>query len=379
VSSESVPKPPPEALPLAPPRSREVYLDAFRGLMALVMIQGHVSDSLLTPAIRGSAWYQWEVIFHGSTAPGFLFASGFVAGLARAPLPLSAVLRRGRRLLFVLGVGYALHLPYASFWKTLQASPDELAALFQCNALQAISITQLCVLLLQFFLGRRWRSMTFLLLLLVLLLGPFVWAGNLSTRLPPALGAYLDSTSGSPFPLFPFASFVLGGALAGSLLGRDAGKTRRRRTVQAGVALVVLGILLSILLEGRVDFWGVSPAYVSIRLGGLLLLLRLVEGAARRKLPGIPAVAILGRETLLVYVVHLILLFGGITGTALLGDYVGELGVRGVVLVLLVMVPFLYLLARLWHAAKQRSPREAQLAIVFVTVAFVYEFMTRPW
>ena len=63
-------------------------------------------------------------MFHGSTAPGFLFASGFVAGLPRAPLSLTASLRRARRLLFVLGVGYALHLPYFSLWKVLaEADP----------------------------------------------------------------------------------------------------------------------------------------------------------------------------------------------------------------------------------------------------------------
>jgi hypothetical protein len=254
-----------------------------------------------------------------------------------------------------------------------------MAALFQCNALQAISITQLGVLLLQFWLGGGWRRVTLLLLLLVLILGPFVWALNLSPALPLALGSYLDSSSGSPFPLFPFASFVLAGTLAGSFLGREARKSRGKKAVQVGFALVILGLLLAFLLEGRVDFWGVSPAYVSIRLGGLLLLLRLVEEAARRKLPGILALALLGRETLLVYVLHLLLLFGGITGYALLGDYVGTLSVKGVVLVLLLMVPFLYLVARLWHAAKQWAPREAQLGIVFVTVAFLYEFMTRPW
>jgi hypothetical protein len=28
---------------------REVYIDAFRGLMALVMVQGHLCDALLSP------------------------------------------------------------------------------------------------------------------------------------------------------------------------------------------------------------------------------------------------------------------------------------------------------------------------------------------
>src|SRR5881628_3294207 len=109
-----------------PRRNRELYIDAFRGVMALLMVQGHVFDDLVSAAGRAAPWYQFEVMFHGSTAPGFLFASGFVAGLPRAPLSLRASLRRARRLLFVLGVGYALHLPYLSLWKTLlQATPAD--------------------------------------------------------------------------------------------------------------------------------------------------------------------------------------------------------------------------------------------------------------
>ncbi len=87
--------------------------------MALVMVQGHVTDALLTAAALAQPWYVFQQMFHGSTAPGFLFASGFVAGLPRAPLSLRASLRRARRLLFVLGVGYFLHLPYFSLWKTV--------------------------------------------------------------------------------------------------------------------------------------------------------------------------------------------------------------------------------------------------------------------
>jgi hypothetical protein len=67
--------------------------------MALAMVQGHVTDTLLTAAALAQPWYVFQQIFHGSTAPGFLFASGFVAGLPRAPLSFRASLRRTRRRL----------------------------------------------------------------------------------------------------------------------------------------------------------------------------------------------------------------------------------------------------------------------------------------
>src|SRR5262249_58377708 len=123
---------------------------------------------LAPPARRATPWSVFQPIFPGSAAPGFLFASGLVAGLPRAPLSLRASWRRGRRLLFVLGVGYALHLPYLSFWKTRAASASEAAALFACDALQVIAVTQLFVILLQLAAGRRWTRVAGVLAVVVI-------------------------------------------------------------------------------------------------------------------------------------------------------------------------------------------------------------------
>ncbi len=348
--------------------------------MALAMVQGHVMDTLLTPEALARPWYVFQQVFHGSTAPGFLFASGFVAGLPRAPLSPQAGSRRARRLFFVLGVGYLLHLPYSSLWKTIAAAtPDERALFFACDALQVIAATQLLVLVLQWVAGRQWTGWAGALGVAVIAASPFVWASGLSARLPEALAPWLDERTGSRFPLFPFSAFVLAGTLAGATLGRAEPRQRHRREVAWGLGLVGLGALLAWALSGRVEFWGASPAYAVVRLGGLLLLLRLVEVAARAGVPGIPALALLGHETLLVYVLHLYLLFGGFFGNSLLTPWHGGLGFAGSSWVLLLMLPVLLGAAWLWRTAKHRAPHEAQLALVFVTVVFLYEFVTRAW
>jgi fucose 4-O-acetylase-like acetyltransferase len=364
----------------APPgKRREIYIDAFRGLMALVMVQGHLCDSLLRPDIRAEAFYQFQTLFHGSTAPGFLFASGFVAGLPRAPLSLRASLRRARRLLFVLLVGYALHLPYFSFWKTALASPAEKAALFACHALQVIAVTQLFVLGLQWIAGRRWIAVAGVLTVVVLAAGPWVWAAGLGARLPTALAPYVDQRTGSTFPVFPYSAFVLAGTVAGAALGRRDATTRHRRALLWGFGLLVLGAFLARLLEGKVDFWSISPGYALIRLGGLLLLLRLVEAAAAWRLPGTQAFALLGHETLLVYCLHLYFLFGGVVGAPPLGGLVGRLGFTQAALVLALMVPVLLGAAWVWNRLKARAPREASLLLAFLTVYFTFLFLLRPW
>ncbi len=361
------------------PRNREIYIDVFRGLMALVMLQGHVSDSLLSPELQADPLYQFQRLFHGSTAPGFLFASGFVAGLPRAPLSARASLRRARRLLYVLGVGYFLHLPYFSFWKTLVASPAEQAALFACDALQCIAVTQLAVLGLQWVVGARWTAAAGGLAALVLAAGPFVWAARVSEALPPFLSAYVDERTGSHFPLFPYSAFVLAGTVAGAGLGRREPRTRHRRTLLAGLACLAAGALLHLGLGGGAEFWHISPGYALIRLGGLLLLLRLVEAAAARGLPGVRPLALLGHETLQVFVLHLVLLYGGVLGPSLLLPHHGQLGYASTAAILLGMLPVLYAAAWLWHRTKVSAPHEAQAALFCLGAAFLWTFFTSPW
>jgi len=363
-----------------PRRSREIYIDAFRGLMALVMVQGHIFDDLVSAADRAAPWYQFQVMFHGSTAPGFLFASGFVAGLPRAPLSLRASVRRARRLLFVLAVGYFLHLPYLSIWKTAQATPAQKAELFACNPLQLIAVSQLGLLALQWIAGRRWVVVAAASAVAILVAAPFVWSAALSTRVPLWLGGYLDPAAApSQFPVFPFAAFVLAGTVAGAWLGRTDRATRHRRSVRAALVLVAGGVLVSILLAGRVDFWSVSPGYALLRMGGLVLVLAAVEWAAAHDLPGIRPLGLIGHETLVVYFLHLVLLFGGVLGHSPLSDYAGRLGFGGALVVLLAMLPVLYVAAWSWHRFKMRRPHAAQLVLAFVTVLVLWEFLTRPW
>jgi fucose 4-O-acetylase-like acetyltransferase len=364
----------------SPKGLREIYIDAFRGLMALAMVQGHVTDTLLAAAARAEPWYAFQQMFHGSTAPGFLFASGFVAGLPRSPLSLRASLRRARRLAFVLGVGYSLNLPYFSLWKSLGvASPTARALALSCNALQVIAVTQLLVLVLQWIAGRHWTRVAAVIAFAVVVVAPWVWVSGLSARMPEAVAAYLDASTGSRFPVFPFSAFVLAGTLAGAALGRAEPRRRHRRAIAWGLGLVLLGIALVRPLAGVVDFWGPSPAYTLVRLGGLVLLLLLVEVASRLGLPGVRALALLGHETLLVYVLHLYVLFGGPFGSSPLTAWHGRMGFGGALVVLALMLPVLLAAAWLWRKAKHRAPHEAQLGLVFVSTAFVYEFLTRPW
>jgi hypothetical protein len=198
-------------------------------------------------------------------------------------------------------------------------------------------------------------------------------------RLPAPIGAYLDmSVTPSQFPVFPFAAFVLAGAVAGAALGRQDPSTRRRRGLIGGVFLIAAGIALSAPLRWIVDFWGVSPAYALIRIGALLLILLGVEAVSRRT-EAVRPLALLGHETLLVYVLHLLMLYGGVVGTSPLARHFGTLGFAQATGVLVLMLPVVFFAAWAWHRFKARAPHAASLSLLFLGIAFTYEFLTRPW
>lgn len=373
---------PPEVGPVRRPRTRrELYIDVFRGLMALVMVQGHLFDTLLHAAARAEPLYVWQQMFHGSTAPGFLFASGFVAGLPRAPLAWKALRRRARRLLFVLAVGYALRLPYLSLWKILaEGTPTERAIAVACDALHAIAVSQLVVLGLQRLAGGRWIPLAAAAAVAVVVLSPLAWMPEVSAAVPLPIAAYVSPVRApSQFPLFPNAAFVLAGTVAGATLGRSSADVRRRRAVKWGGGLLLAGSALSWPLFGHVDFWGPSPAYALMRLGALLVLLRAVEEVCVRAPRLVRPLSLLGHETLLVYVLHLYLLFGGVLGPAPLGAWTGQLGFTRAAGALALLVPLLLVAALGWRTFKAKAPREATLVLAFLATALVYELVTRPW
>ena len=134
-------------------------VDLFRFLVLFFMIQGHLFRAYLLPAIRQQQWYKLHEVFHGFVAPGFLFVAGFAAFLSfhnkrQNYIHLDAAFfKRLRRILFVIAIGYWIHLPFLSLRKTLQfvrlgRAGDFLKVdILQCIGVGLLLFTLLAVLL----------------------------------------------------------------------------------------------------------------------------------------------------------------------------------------------------------------------------------------
>ena len=188
------------------------------------MIQGHLFRAYLLPSIRQLPWYKIHEVLHGFVAPGFLFAAGFTAFLSfhnkrQNYIRLDgAFFKRLRRILFVIAVGYWIHLPFLSLRKTLLAVGRGQAGNFlrvdilQCIGTGLLLFTLLAVLLK----GERAVTLATALAGALFFLLP---EAVKDIRLHPVLDPYFDYRV-SLFPLFPWLGYLCLGVVAAFLYSR---------------------------------------------------------------------------------------------------------------------------------------------------------------
>jgi uncharacterized membrane protein len=281
---------------------RDPWLDAVRGFSVVAMVLGHTLDLTLEAGLREHPLIVLYWSFRGLTAPLFLVAAGWALASSFSAVDPDTVGRRMRRAALVLALGYGLHWPGLSAALAMSHKGTLGPHLLAFDALPCIGW---CIAggvgllaLLPRRVGRIGAMGTIALWL------PFVT--GLSWSVGTGSGWLWQGVLGHPearFPLVPWAAFFfLGGAL--SLLLSGVGE-RRHRTM----ALLLAGGLVVLLLErtGLEDWSPTSPWPAFYRMGQVMLVLGLLSLAAVSRLPALLA---LGRNSLGVYVAHLVLLYG---------------------------------------------------------------------
>ncbi len=265
------------------------------------MIETHVCNTFLRADLRSDPLFAWANFWNGLVAPSFLFVAGYLQGLSMARQQGQVAARKWLRLGGLLLVGYALHLPVQAWGAGLSEQAWRVGT--QIDILQCLGVSLLCVLALQRWAG-RWAP-------LLLLLG---FAGALGVAdfaqawrgLPMPLLAFLNGSTGSLFPLFPWAAFVFAGALAGlwaARWGRVPGPVRQS-LLELALPVFVLGLKW---WTARSGVWSaVGAAFFFERLAwvlGLAWACKWLLGWAQPKW-----LLLAGSQSLCLYMTHLLLI-----------------------------------------------------------------------
>lgn len=319
----------------SPGESRRVeFIDLLRGWAVIVMIETHVMNATLRSDITAGGVFQYVKFLNGLVAPSFLFASGLAWAItarrkhAEYTTPGAGLRRQCARLLMIAAVGYLLHLPKFSLGKLLyDTTGEEWRSFFMVDILQCIAVSLLAMQILLFVHKSERRMYSSLMGITVVMLWatPLLWGFDFWSVMPWPVAAYLNGVHYSLFPLFPWSVFLFAGALFGYayLRARDraaAGSapgalTGMMRMVPVwAIALIAASVLLEPVLSGFYpvyDYWRYSPGFVLIRIGLVLLLAAGMFWYEHRRdvAPG-SIVTLLGRHSLMVYALHLMLIYG---------------------------------------------------------------------
>ena len=373
--------------------SRVEIIDMLRGWAVIVMIETHVFNATLSGEATSSTLFYYLKFFNGLVAPSFLFASG-LAYAVTTRRKMKQYLQFGRplfkqlsRILLILAIGYILHVPFFSLQRLRAGiTTEQYQGFFQVDILQCIAVT-LLILQCTLFLFRVERIIYWVTGALgvgFVFLAPIVWGIDFWTILPWPIAAYLNGLRYSLFPLFPWAGFLLAGTLAGFVYvtahernmphGAGPGEISMMRSLLwIGGSAILLSVaiepLAGYLYPGH-DYWRASPGFFFLRLGLVAVLCSFLHMYQQwRGISPHSIITLFGRESLLIYVLHLLMIYGTFGEFKFAAEAGQSFGYDGAGITTILLLLLMYVSARFWSHVKKESPR---LKVIFnvCTVTF---------
>jgi uncharacterized membrane protein len=317
------------------PSKRCDWLDLLRGWAVIIMIEVHCVNVWLHRGLIPD----WLHFVNGLVAPSFIMCAGYSLALStfRPDGTLRPFSPTGRRLGFILICAYLLHAPGFTLaeW-TVLATPQKFRELCKFDVLQCIVFS---LLILQGLARLIRRPLAYAAAALTLAMGaawaaPYLWRpGVASTWWLPARyllnGNTMDGVT-ALFPLFPWVAFAAFGSVLGVCYREVRVQPRagqaRWSEAQWLVALAACGALLVAWGTWQAPTWLWGGPWPSSEMGrlhnttlpsvaqrlGVVCLAGSFLGwfeAVRGTWPGPRAVEASSRESLLLYMLHLNLIF----------------------------------------------------------------------
>lgn len=304
----------------APPSStstRDPFFDIARVVALVGMIGTHTSNALLADTFKhNEAYYAWRFLT-GLVAPLFLVLAGWLFARGRSGSSWSA--SRTVRYLSYVALGYALHWPVRDWldWRTI--SDVSWQRFIQVDVLQLLGIGLITLQVLRWALPstHAFRVAAGAAGLGIAATTPLVASVDWTGLLPAALASYVWQGPGTLFPIFPWMAYLLAGAALAGVAPTGHGHPRHRfvRLATGGTLLVAVGWAAELFGPQwlrELDYWRTSPLLVCVRLGAVLLVLALSAAVPPLPTRWARGVRIFAERSLLVYVLHVVLVYGSV-------------------------------------------------------------------
>lgn len=366
-------------------KKRALFIDLLRGLVLLIMIEVHVFNSMLIPAIKESGWFSYLNFINGLVAPSFLFVSGlvFVLSLQKSVDELrkfgKIFWKKIGRIFLILIAGYSLHLPNFPLKKILNNPTQHvLNDLFMVDVLQCIAAGLLFLLIVKMIFKdeKHFYLFIFFSLIIVLSVSPIAWKTEFSKYLPLSLSSYLNRMNGSLFPALPWLNFIFAGALTSKFYvaareNNDEKNFSRLLLILGAISFIGSVIILNYLLPPSLKEIIPNPLFFIERLGVVFILLAACWYYLEKSTKNVGFILDVSRESLLVYWLHLQLIyrfiFGGESLVSLFGN---KLPLPEAIIMTIILAVLMILAAKGWGRFKAKYPfvaRRFVISIITVT------------
>ncbi len=302
------------------------------------MLEGHfISATLDVSTISTDQWlYVSWLKVRTITAPLFLMVSGIIFAylLNRnpdQPLRENSRIKKGlKRAAQLFAWGMALHVSLFQLKDYLNGNFH--GWLFSFHILQCIAVGLLAMVLIYLLHRRIGGQLTwYYMMAATLIISLYPALTSMSGYLPEGAHPFIQNAIKGPmsiFPLVPWLAMILYGAAIGAYLSLHP---RSAQSVKFPVLLVLIGLFLSFGLNHLLYAWDAyfqtnalpvsqlfgKMGWVLVILGGLMLFLQKVP------LNKTSLWVRIGQQTLVMYILHCVVLYGAITGIGL-DSFIGQ-------------------------------------------------------
>ena len=334
--------------------NRLYFIDIIRAFAILMMLQGHFIDALLGNSYRNinsETFVLWS-FFRGITAPIFFTISGLIftylllkakeKGLENARMKKGII-----RGFYLIAIGYFIRINFIN-WFSGRINPS----FFATDVLHCIGLSLILTVSLFFLCHKK----VLLFSILTLILGSLIFVLEPLYRtlhiegIPVFIHNYISKSGGAVFRIIPWYGYSCMGAFIATLFYWNLHKKHFKTTIVS--LFMCFGLLLvlysSELLTQAFEITDINVFkdasnynYLFSKLGYVLLYFAFFYGV--EKYVKHPLLTKIGKNTLSIYVVHFILLYGSFFGIGFksIGKILSPLEVSFGAIFFLILVVFI--------------------------------------